>query len=116
MLFLKVDLTAVERGPGVWILNNSHLDNKEYIDRVKVLIEIPRYHPCMTLTNLYGGKTLNFANVWKHKCAGAILRSKSMRQKNKIIRENNTETLDNTDDILEEVHDFYSKLYIDRHR
>lgn len=35
---LKMDLDNVEKGPGVWILNNNFLFEDEYVSKIKDLI------------------------------------------------------------------------------
>ena len=37
-MYLKCDFSNVERGPGVWILNNSLLQDEVYVEKVKELI------------------------------------------------------------------------------
>jgi exonuclease III len=44
LVVLKLDLDLVERGPGVWILNNCVLLEEEYINKIKALIQKEKQH------------------------------------------------------------------------
>lgn len=38
MVISKLDITDIEKGPGLWIMNNSHLNDEDYTEQIKELI------------------------------------------------------------------------------
>lgn len=45
---LRMNFNEIEKGPGVWILNNIHLQNEEYIEKVNRIIEDEKKCPLYT--------------------------------------------------------------------
>lgn len=75
---MRIDFSEVERGAGVWILNNSLLEDKDYVDKISKLIENEK------TCRLYNDEPLVWYDNLKFKIKQL---SKSLAQsKNKIIK------------------------------
>lgn len=183
--FMKFDFEIIEKGPGIWVLNNCLLDEERYYNRVSEIIEeqeqCPLYNEDVLIwwdnfkykikkfSQIYSkdrskekfaefNKLQNKLNIFsqkvadgkdydidkyqelraqlesleREKCKGAILRSKAKwaidsdrntkyflnlekyRQNNNVIKElksENGNSINDTDSIMNEIYNYYSKLY-----
>lgn len=78
MICMKIDMTKQERGPGIWIHNNSLLDEKEYIENINMLIETEKQ------CRLYGSNLLTWWDNLKFK-----IKQYSIRYSRKRARQHN---------------------------
>ncbi|CAC5397685.1 unnamed protein product [Mytilus coruscus] len=124
-VFMNFNFCVVERGPGIWVLNNTVLSNVNYVKRVKEIIvesmncslydsepliwwdnlkyRIKRYSQVFSSDLSEGDKnTKYFLNLEKYK------------QKSNSVKElynENDEIVNDTDGILDIEYNFYKDLY-----
>ena len=80
---LNLDLSEVERGPGLWIFNNSLLDDEEFVEKISKLIQDEK--SC----RLFNDETLIWYDNLKHKIkriAKIFAQNKSKKEKTEYFK------------------------------
>lgn len=102
---MRMNLDDVEKGPGVWILNNLHLHNEEYVEKVNSIIEEEKNSPLYTSEFLIWWDNLKYkikrfsqvfsTKIYKGKNAEYFkLQSKLQKMSERIAKGLNVDTVD----------------------
>lgn len=50
-LYMKVDFSNIDKGKGVWILNNELLDEKEYLEKIIKIVQSAKTNSLCQISN-----------------------------------------------------------------
>lgn len=80
MICMKVDMYKHERGPGIWVHNNSILEEKDYIEKINSIIEREKQCPLYESNILTWWDNLKL-KIKQHSIRYSMRRSKQHNQK-----------------------------------